>query len=116
MMRHLLLVLIPVIFLTFCKTQSAVTAPPAPYSPDSQQLAVAQQRWPGTTETELRDGNTIYTTKCTRCHKNYKPEKFSEKKWLHELDDMAPKAKLTDLEKQSLTRYLLTSRQVASAK
>ena len=72
---------------------------------------MAEKRWPGVSAAELQAGSTIYTTKCTRCHGNFEITKFSESKWLHEIDQMAPKAKLSDAEKQQLTKHILSYRE-----
>ncbi len=74
-------------------------------------LAVAQKRWPGATDEELAQGKTIFETKCTKCHGAKKIVTRSEKSWLHEIDDMSPKAHLTPEEKEKLTRYILSYRE-----
>lgn len=111
-----------ILLLTYCKSkQTVVAATPAatlaPVASDANlttQLQVANKRWPGTIEAELDEGKTIYSTKCTQCHKAYTIEGFGERKWLHEIDDMSPKAKLTDTEKQKLTKYILSYRELKS--
>lgn len=113
LIHYLAITLITAFFMSFmsCKSnkgnRSAVVEA---YSPSTQQMDFANKRWLGTTEDELKQGQTIYTSKCTDCHKNFPVEKFSEKKWLHEIDDMSPKAKLTADEKTKLTKYLLSMR------
>lgn len=74
-------------------------------------MKVAEARWPGVAAVELQEGHRIYTTKCTRCHKNFEITGFSESKWKHEIDEMAPKAKLTAVEKEQLTRHILSYRE-----
>lgn len=93
-----------------CKSTKEGVAAPMAYSPSSEQLKFAENRWPGTVSAELLEGNKIYTNQCTQCHKNFPVEKFTEKKWLHEIDEMAPKAKLSAEEKTKLTKYLLSMR------
>jgi hypothetical protein len=68
----------------------------------------ASSRWTGSTQEELQKGFNIYTNKCNECHKIFSPDKFSVKKWEHEIEDMAPKAKLTDIEKEQLYRYIMS--------
>jgi cytochrome c5 len=75
------------------------------------QMEIVQARWPNTVAEELTTGQRIYEIKCTECHKAHRIEKFSEKKWLHEIDDMSPKAKLTVDEKLKLTKYILSYRE-----
>ena len=95
--------------MAFCKAKKTVAAP----APDafSKQFSVAEKRWTGVQPEELRQGHTIYTTKCTRCHGNFEITRFSESKWLHEIDEMAPKAKLTAEEKDKLTKHILSYRE-----
>lgn len=116
------------LLLIHCKTNKQTTttaATPAPTPPPTvvvatpgsdnaipTQLQVAGKRWPGTEEAELEAGKLTYTTKCTRCHKAYRIEEFGEKKWLHEIDDMSPKARLTPEEKTKLTKYILSYREL----
>ena len=100
-------------FLASCKsTKETASAKPAPaaYAPSEAQLKMALTRWPGATSDELVEGNKIYSNQCTQCHKNFPVEQFTEKKWLHEIDEMAPKAKLSAEEKTKLTKYLLSMR------
>lgn len=56
---------------------------------------------------ELRKGREIYAEKCGTCHKIYKPEKFNVKKWEEIMVVMAPKAELTDTEREYIFRYLV---------
>ena len=76
-------------------------------------MAAAEKRWPGTTVTEVQEGQHIFTGKCTQCHKPFDIPGFSEKKWLHEIDDMSPKAELTADEKMKLTKHILSFRDAA---
>jgi cytochrome c5 len=75
------------------------------------QMEIVQARWPNTIAEELRTGQSIYEIKCTACHNAPVIEEFSEKKWLHEIDDMSPKAMLTADEKLKLTKYVLSYRE-----
>lgn len=108
------------ISLTYCKSKQKAAEPtPAPSTPPVTasrsageiQMEIAQTRWPGTVATELSEGQVIYTTRCTKCHKAYDISEFGEKKWLHEIDDMSPKAKLNPEEKLKLTKYILSYRE-----
>lgn len=121
-MKHLKIATISILALSlaYCKSkQKTVETPPATpvtaagpsKSPGEIQKEIVEARWPGTLEEELKEGQTIYTTKCTRCHKAYDITEFGEKKWLHEIDDMSPKAKLTAEEKLKLTKYVLSYRE-----
>jgi cytochrome c5 len=56
--------------------------------------------------TAFADGKKLYETKCNTCHKLYSPASRNEEKWTKVLDWMQPKAKVTDLEKQTIYLYL----------
>lgn len=106
-MKRIIILLSGLIAITYACKSKAVLA----VSPTDKELAVAQKTWPGTTLDELKEGQSIYKNQCTECHKNFEITKFSEKKWKHEIDDMSPKAKLTDTQKEKLTKYLLSYRE-----
>lgn len=90
---------------------AATTPTPAANAEADLQMQIVQTRWPGSTIEDVKEGHTIFTTKCTTCHKAYSIPRFSEFKWLHEIDDMSPKAKLTADEKLKLTKYVLSYRE-----
>jgi hypothetical protein len=106
--------------LAYCKsTKEAGTASVTPFKLEDKQLEVAQKRWANTSPDEINQGQNIFVTKCNQCHRPFEITKFSEKKWLHEIDDMSPKAKLTADEKLKLTKHILSYREaytVAKAK
>ena len=51
-------------------------------------------------------GKTVYEAKCGRCHKLHEPNRGNMAQWTIWIDRMAPKAKLTDEEKQQVTDYV----------
>jgi len=79
--------------------------------PTEKELAIAQKTNPLITLNDLKAGQAIFINQCTECHKAYTITKFSEKKWKHEIDDMSPKAKLTDEQKATLSNYILSYRE-----
>ena len=110
-MKHLTLVIIAAAILFACKGKQKSEKSAEAFSPGDKELAVAQKTWPNTTLEELKEGNSIYRNQCTECHKNFEITKFSEKKWKHEIDEMAPKAKLTAEQKDKLTKFILSYRE-----
>jgi len=54
----------------------------------------------------LKKGRTLYVNNCSSCHALYLPEKYSKKEWIKWVDNMAPKAKITDHEKELIQTYL----------
>ncbi len=105
-----ILILASALILMQCKTSKSNT-PEAAYAPSEKELSLAQKNWPNTTAEELKEGNSIYKNQCRECHKNFTITKFSEKKWKHEIDDMSPKAKLTEDQKLKLTKFILSFRE-----
>ena len=79
---------------------------------ENKQLTKAEVRWPGTTREQLDSGETIFTTKCLKCHGNYALTAFTEDRWKYELRRMSGVAKLSAQEEVQLTRYVLSLRDV----
>lgn len=94
-----LVVLAPLVVLAACAT---VKVNPA----TTTQLQLAQQQWPSTNAEELEAGRELYRTRCNKCHGLRAPEALSPEEWHHELDEMAPKAKLTAEQREQVYRYL----------
>jgi hypothetical protein len=100
------------VFLAYCKTSQKATPVQATiFIPSQKQLDVVEKRWPNSSGEEVKEGQKIFVTKCTECHKAYEITGFTEKKWLREIDHMAPKAKLTEEEKLKLTKHILSYRE-----
>lgn len=52
-------------------------------------------------------GQTIYTTRCGRCHGLKKTENYTAQQWDNILKSMIPKAKLNDDEAKQVTAYVI---------
>jgi len=78
------------------------------YQVSQEQIDVAKKRWETSDSEKLKAGKSIFIKQCSECHKPFVIEKFSEKKWKHEIEDMSPKAKLTAEEKENLTQFVLS--------
>ena len=52
-------------------------------------------------------GQTIYTSRCGRCHGLKKPENYTQQRWENILKKMIPKAKLNDDEANQVTAYVM---------
>src|SRR2546423_648749 len=94
---------ISVIAFVACKPKAVATKSPAAPStePTEVQLAAAKEKFPDATMEVLKKGHSIYYGACTRCHGAKSIDKRGEAEWVSILDDMAPKAKLTDVEKDA---------------
>jgi len=108
-------IIIAILFASFtfyqCTGPAAIITSPA-----DKELIAAQKRWPYVTKEQLTEGYTIYTTKCTKCHGDKGITSRSEAEWGIAIGEMAPKAKLTDMEKENLTRYVYSAREVGVGK
>ena len=95
------------------KKSTSTTVTPAPVAtmsiiPGEAELIAIKTKYPDATAAQLSEGHSIFTGACTNCHKAYNIFKRSEASWLHEIDDMSPKAMLTDAQKDALTKYILS--------
>jgi hypothetical protein len=60
-------------------------------------------------QTKLMEGRTLYVKHCNGCHNLYLPNHFTESMWKKNLEEMQPKAKITDEEKKLILNFLLYS-------
>lgn len=89
------------------KKTSAPSAAAPSIIPGDAQLTAIKAKYPDATAEQLKQGHSIFIGACTNCHGQYNIFKRSEASWLHEIDDMSPKANLTAVEKDALTKYIL---------
>ena len=96
------------IMLAACSTSKKSSAPAAvSIVPGEAQLTAIKAKYPDATAQQLTEGHSIFIGACTNCHGQYNIYKRSEASWLHEIDDMSPKAHLTATQKDALTKYVL---------
>ncbi|MGB4849565.1 MAG: hypothetical protein WBP41_16700 [Saprospiraceae bacterium] len=67
------------------------------YIPSS---AIAEQ------QEQLLAGRKLYVDHCSGCHNLHFPKEFTTEQWISNLDEMQVKAKISDLEKQLILKYL----------
>lgn len=104
------IVALSAIIMTACgssKKSSTPSAAAPSIVPGEAQLTAIKAKYPDATTEQLNEGYSIYTGACTNCHGQKNIFKRSEASWLHEIDDMSPKAKLTAAQKDALTKYIL---------
>lgn len=109
-MRKLALTLLTCLLLVNCKPKKAAVAS-SPTVAKPSVLEVANKKWVNTTQGELDEGKVIFESKCTTCHGKKNIVTRSEKSWIHEIDEMSPKAELTAVEKLKLSKYILSYRE-----
>ncbi len=71
-----------------------------------QQVAKAQERWPGTAPEALAEGRAMYSARCSSCHTLYSPASLSSRGWEDITEDMVDRAKLKPDEQEKVLRYL----------
>lgn len=86
-----------IIFACSHKTKSTVT---------KTEVATEKTESATVSNAQFMVGKTVYEAKCGRCHKLFSPTKGNMSQWTGWIDRMAPKAKLTDEEKQQVTDYI----------
>lgn len=96
------------ILLVNCKSSKKSTTTIDKQVPTEKELNGYKKINSNITLAELQAGHKIYYTKCNTCHQNFTITDFNEKKWRHEIEDMSPKAELTEDEKSKLTLYILS--------
>lgn len=57
----------------------------------------------------LKKGRELYVNNCASCHQLYAPNKYDSKTWIHNLDEMQSKAKITDEQKKMIFDYLVNA-------
>ena len=91
--------------------QCGTSSKTAKTKPKVSVVAIAHKRWPDATIESLKAGQAIYNTKCTKCHDAKEISDYSEDDWLPLIDQMSRKAHLTDDDKETVKRYILTERE-----
>ncbi len=51
-------------------------------------------------------GEQLYRSRCSSCHRAYPPSSRDRAKWTETLAKMAPRAKLSDPEREEISSYL----------
>jgi cytochrome c5 len=75
--------------------------------PDEKNLSVYQEKVPGITYQQVKEGAVLYGQTCSGCHKLYNPKEYTIDGWNKNLEEMFPKAHLDNKEKQALIRNYL---------
>lgn len=61
---------------------------------------------PVNTSSPSTSGEELYQQKCSFCHRPFPPESRGLEEWFDVLDEMGPKAGLTDAEKELILKFL----------
>jgi hypothetical protein len=120
-------VLIPALMIAACNASkksvtSATSSTPSPapsfvyvkpatgiHPPGNEELTAIQLRFKDVTLNKLKEGYNIYTEgACVNCHGAKNIYNREEALWKGIMDDMAPKAKITDAQKDAVYQYVLS--------
>jgi cytochrome c2 len=72
----------------------------------SSQLYIPIEATPTVSLENLKTGREIYVKKCSSCHQLHLPNQYTEKVWMHNLNEMQVRAKISDEEKQLIYQYI----------
>ncbi len=78
------------------------------FAPGEEELTAIKTKFPDATLPVLTEGHSIYTGVCTNCHGAKNIYKIPEERWQPVIDNMAKKAKITDSQKDALTKYVFS--------
>jgi cytochrome c1 len=111
-MRSKLQILIMVCFASLliyaCKSkkEATTTSSADPLKPGDAEVTAIKSKHPDVTVDQLAKGYTVYSEDCTRCHGKKNIYSRTEEEWTKAINRMAPKAKITDEQKDNLTKYI----------
>lgn len=77
------------------------------FAPGNEELIAIQAKYKDVTMQTLTDGHAIYTGVCTNCHGAKSIYNRAEERWKGIIDDMALEAKLTEVQKDAVYKYVL---------
>lgn len=60
----------------------------------------------GTSLDTLLEGRKLYISSCSSCHNLFLPEKFTHREWEKNVEEMQEKAKINDIQKELILKYL----------
>ena len=76
-------------------------------APGNEELTAIQATYKEVTLQTLTNGYTIYTGACTNCHDAMNIHTRTPEQWQNIIDEMAPRAKLTETQKDAVYKYVL---------
>jgi mono/diheme cytochrome c family protein len=78
--------------------------------PSEVDVARARERWPETSRADLEKGREVYVVRCSTCHPLHRPTEYEPARWDAELHKMAPRARLSEAERDAHFRYVMAVR------
>ena len=83
---------------------------PAPGALSPNTVALATQKWPGTTEMSLAAGHDTFIAKCNDCHKYPDIASIREERWPGIMKSMGHKARLSPQDADNVLHFILAAR------
>jgi hypothetical protein len=102
-------ILLALAFVASAASGCAASAGPEPVVPSDQKWA--NERWPGTTMSDLAQGHDVFVARCSSCHSLPRPDIKSPEEWDGVLAEMGARAKLSPLDRELVNRYLSAASQ-----
>ncbi|MBK6833338.1 MAG: cytochrome c [Bacteroidetes bacterium] len=79
------------------------------YPPGQEELSAINIKYPDASLAKLQEGYLIYTQgACIQCHGTVSIYSHDEEQWKNIIDDMAQRAKISDLEKDAVYKYVFS--------
>ncbi|MFN8176784.1 MAG: cytochrome c [bacterium] len=78
--------------------------------PSEADVARARVRWPETSRADLERGRERYVVRCSTCHPLHRPTEYEPARWEAEVRKMAPRARLSEAERDEILRYVTAVR------
>jgi hypothetical protein len=92
-----------------CKSKKS-SAPAESAEPGDAALKAMQTKHAGVTAEILKEGYAVYTGPCTNCHKPKNLYKQTDAEWQDDINRMAGRAKISDAQKDALSKYVMAMR------
>ncbi len=105
-MKKIICLIFAVTLITACKSKKSATTS-TDSGPTEAQLTAVKSKYPNATMEILKQGHALYYGTCTNCHGAKNITSRDEEKWPGIIDRMAPKAGISDTEKEAVLNYVM---------
>jgi cytochrome c5 len=92
-----------------CRSKRS-SGPAKTLEPGEAALKAIQAKDAAVTAETLKEGYAVYSGPCTNCHGKKNLYKQTDAEWQEDINRMAGRAKITDAQKDALSKYVLAMR------
>jgi hypothetical protein len=92
-----------------CRSKKS-SGPAESAEPGDAALKAIQTKDAGVTAEILKEGYAVYSGPCTNCHGKKNLYKQTDAEWQDDINRMAGRAKITDAQKEALSKYVMAMR------